>query len=392
MTAVSHKTQNKALVKRQTASTNPGDWDQTLFAASLTLVGFGIIMVASSSMHLNNGIPYLQRHLLALAIGIVAALAIYRTPSTWWYKSSLWLYVAGLILLGLVYIPGLGYSANGAQRWIQIAGFTIQGGELMKLFVVLYLAGYLMRRQDEIAFSLWGFVKPLAMLLAPCILLLLQPDFGAIALLLIITFLLLLLAGASLRWLLVLFITTVGTLAAMIVLSPYRMQRITSFTNPWNDPQGTDYQLSNALIAFGRGEWTGVGLGNGIQKQSYLPEAHTDFVMAVIGEEFGLLGTLVVIGLFSLIIWRAFLIGADARRRHEVYASLVAYGLGIWLGLQAFMNIGVNMGLLPTKGFPLPFLSYGNNSLIVSIIAIAMLLRLHQENSASTHNKRKKRR
>jgi cell division protein FtsW len=297
------------------------------------------------------------------------------------------LYFFGLVLLALVFIPGLGREANGAQRWVAAGPLSLQTSEFMKVFVVLYMSGYMVRRQLEVANSVWGFVKPIILLIMACSLLMFQPDFGTTAVLLMTAFGMLFLGGAPLWQFAALLTLAISALLALIWVSPYRLERVTSFLNPWEHVQDSGYQLAQALIAFGRGEWTGVGLGNGIQKQFYLPEAHTDFVMAVIGEEFGLLGTLLVICMFGIIVWRSYAIGARAEVRGDRYAAYVAYGLGLWLGMQAFVNIGVNVGLLPTKGLTLPFLSYGSNSLIVCCIAIGMLSRVRYENQVAGDGK-----
>jgi cell division protein FtsW len=358
--------------------------DGVLLLAVGLLLGFGVVMVASSSLHLGarsgDALRYVDRHLVALALGVIGALLVYATPTRWWQKGSTWLYFVGLGMLLLVFVPGLGREANGAMRWVAAGPLSLQTSEFMKLFIVMYMAGYVVRRQLEVAHTVWGFIKPLILLLAACALIMLQPDFGTTAVLLATAFGMLFLAGAPL-WQFGLLITlAAGALATLIYVSPYRLARVTSFLNPWEQAQDAGYQLSQALIAFGRGEWTGVGLGNGIQKQFYLPEAHTDFVMAVIGEEFGLLGTLLVVFLFSLVIWRAFAIGVRAEKRDDRFSAHVAYGLGLWIGMQAYINIGVNMGLLPTKGLTLPFISYGSNSLIVCCLAVGMLMRIHHEN------------
>jgi len=361
--------------------------DGLLLAAVSVLIGFGIVMVASASMHLGgqNGdvMRYVNRHLFALLLGLAVGWLVYRTPMHWWQKSSTGLYFFGLVLLALVFIPGLGREANGAQRWVAAGPLSLQTSEFMKVFVVLYMSGYLVRRQLEVANSVWGFVKPIILLIVACSLLMFQPDFGTTAVLLMTAFGMLFLGGAPLWQFAALLTLAIGALLALIWVSPYRLERVTSFLNPWEHVQDSGYQLAQALIAFGRGEWIGVGLGNGIQKQFYLPEAHTDFVMAVIGEEFGLLGTLLVICMFGVIVWRSYAIGACAETRGDRYAAYVAYGLGLWLGMQAFVNIGVNVGLLPTKGLTLPFLSYGSNSLIVCCIAIGMLSRVRYENQAA---------
>ena len=357
--------------------------DGVLLLAVGLLLGFGVLMVASASMHLGarggDAMRYVDRHLLALALGGAGATMVYLTPTQWWEKGSTWLYFLGLGLLLLVFIPGLGREANGAWRWVGVGPMSLQASEFMKLFIVMYMAGYLVRRQLEVAHTIWGFIKPLIVLLAACFLIILQPDFGTTAVLLATAFGMLFLAGAPLWQFGLLISLASAALAALVYYSPYRLARVTSFLNPWEQVQDAGYQLAQALIAFGRGEWTGVGLGNGIQKQFYLPEAHTDFVMAVIGEEFGLVGTLAVIALFSIIIWRAFAIGWAAERRKARYAAYVAYGLGLWLGMQAFINIGVNMGVLPTKGLTLPFVSYGGTALIVCCAMLALVLRVDRE-------------
>jgi cell division protein FtsW len=365
--------------------------DLMLLVSVVALVGLGIVMVASSSLHLaaegGAEMRYVVRHLLALAIGVALALAVFNTPTDWWHKASTPLYFFGLLLLGLVFVPGIGREANGAMRWVAAGPLSLQTSEFMKLVVVLYMAGYLVRRQVEVAHRVWGVIKPIMLLIIACAMLMMQPDFGTTAILLMTAFGMLFLGGAPLWQFAALLALAVGALGLLVWVSPYRLERVTSFLNPWEHVQDSGYQLAQALIAFGRGEWTGVGLGNGIQKQFYLPEAHTDFVMAVVGEEFGLLGTLLIIGLFSVIIWRSYAIGTGAERRQDRFAAYVAYGLGLWLGMQAFVNIGVNVGLLPTKGLTLPFISYGSNSLIVCCMAIGMLMRINRETLSAGHGR-----
>ncbi|MCB1723298.1 MAG: putative lipid II flippase FtsW [Chromatiaceae bacterium] len=358
--------------------------DGVLVAAVTVLIAFGVVMVASASMHVGesggDSLHYVNRHLAALAIGVVFGWLVFRTPTHWWQRWSTVLYFVGFALLLLVFVPGLGREANGALRWVAAGPFSLQTSEFMKVFIVLYMAGYLVRRQVEVAYSVWGFVKPILLLVLACAALMMQPDFGTTTVLLMTAFGMLFLGGAPLWQFASLLTAAIGALVALVWISPYRLARVTSFLDPWEHARDSGYQLTLALIAFGRGEWTGVGLGNGIQKQFYLPAAHTDFVMAVIGEEFGLLGTLLVIGMFGLIVWRAYAIGIAAELRGDRFAAYVAYGIGLWLGMQAFVNIGVNVGLLPTKGLTLPFLSYGSNSLIVCCMAIGMLLRVRYEN------------
>ena len=371
---------------RRRAAAAPS-WELALGAAAFSLIGLGLVMVASASLHLGDRLGdtfhFVSRHLFALVLGTTAALVVVQLPTRWWLRASTPLYFVGLAALLVVLIPGLGKEVNGAVRWIALGPFNLQTSEYMKLFLVLYLAGYLVRRKAEVTHSFWAFFRPMILLLLAAMLLMAQPDFGTAVVLLATALAMLFLGGAPLWQFALLVAGALASLAVLVVVSPYRLERVTSFLNPWSDPFGSGYQLSQALIAFGRGEWFGVGLGNGIQKQFYLPEAHTDFVMAVIGEEFGLLGTLLIVALFSVIIWRAFAIGAAAERRDARYAAYVAYGLGLWIGMQAFINIGVNMGMLPTKGLTLPFISYGSNSLIVCCLAVGMLLRIHAENSRS---------
>ncbi|HEC17695.1 MAG TPA: putative lipid II flippase FtsW [Sedimenticola sp.] len=360
----------------------PLDW--WLIGGAVALLGFGLVMVASASMPIGEkkaGDPfyYLYRHGIATGLGLAGALAVSQIPMARWEKAGPLLYAIGLGLLVLVLIPGVGVKANGAMRWIPLGPFTLQGSEFMKLFLVIYIAGYLARRQVEVAHSFWGFAKPMLLLVVASALIMEQPDFGTMAVLLATALGMLFLGGVAL-WQFALLLGLAGSVLAGLVISyPYRLQRVTAFLNPWADAQNTGYQLSQALIAFGRGEWFGVGLGNGIQKQFYLPEAHTDFLMAVIGEEFGLLGSLMVIGLFALIVWRAFRIGAAAEAQERRFAAYVAYGFGLWIGMQAFINIGVNVGLLPTKGLTLPLMSYGGNSIILACLVIAILARIDWE-------------
>ncbi len=356
-------------------------FDLWLIVAASALLGLGLVMVASASLHRMGDAPfyYVNRHLIALAIGVGAALLVSRLPLGLWQKSGTTLYFLGLLLLLLVLIPGVGREANGAVRWIPLGPFNLQSSEFMKLFTVVYIAGYLVRRREEVASSVWGFVKPMFLLVLACALIMLQPDFGTTAVLLATALGMLFLGGVPV-WQFGILLGLVGSaLAGLVLYSPYRLQRVTAFLDPWADVQDSGYQLAQALIAFGRGEWFGVGLGNGIQKQFYLPEAHTDFLMAVIGEEFGLLGTLTVVLLFSVIVWRAFRIGARAEAMERRFASYVAQGFGLWIGLQAFINIGVNVGLLPTKGLTLPLMSYGGNSIIVACLVISILVRIDYE-------------
>lgn len=357
------------------------DLDYPLIIAAVALLGLGLVMVASASLHRINDAPfyYMNRHLIAIALGLVGCLIVTQIPVAYWERSGALLYFVGLFLLILVLIPGVGREANGATRWIPLGPFNLQSSEFMKLFMVIYIAGYLVRRQLEVALSVWGFIKPMLLLVIACSLIMVQPDFGTTTVILATAMGMLFLGGVPL-WQFAILIGLAGTsLAGLVLLSPYRLQRVTAFLDPWADVENSGYQLAQALIAFGRGEWFGVGLGSGIQKQFYLPEAHTDFLMAVIGEEFGLLGTLVVVALFAVIVWRAFRTGMRAEQLNQRFAAYVAYGLGLWIGMQAFINMGVNVGLLPTKGLTLPLMSYGGNSIIVAMLVVAMLVRIDYE-------------
>lgn len=359
--------------------------DYRLIGASAALLALGLVMVSSCTLHRLETDPfyYVLRHLFAVLTGCVAAIAVYQMPIRLWRPLGGLLYLTGLAMLVLVMVPGVGKEVNGATRWIRVMGISFQTSEFMKLFLIIYLAGYLVRHQGEVIESVWAFIRPILLLTLACALIMWQPDFGTAGVLIATSLGMLFLGGVSLRHFGVLLTLAGGALAALVYVSPYRMERITSFTNPWADVNDSGYQLAQALIAFGRGEWIGVGLGNGIQKQFYLPEAHTDFLMAVIGEELGLVGSLLVIGLFGLIVWRAFAIGAMAERSGNLFAAWLAQGLGLWIGIQALINIGVNMGVLPTKGLTLPLMSYGGNSILVACMAIAILVRIDRENHSA---------
>lgn len=358
--------------------------DGALLWTALLLLGIGLVMMASASLAVAErglGQPYyyFSRQALFVFVGLVAAFLVTRLPLDLFERYGGPLLLATLTLLVLVLIPGLGKEVNGSMRWFSLGPVNVQPSELAKLFTVIFLAGYLVRRGAELREEPLGFVKPMALLALICLLLLLEPDFGTAAVVTVTAMGMLFLAGARLWQFGALVAFMALALAAMAVSSPYRMARITAFVDPWADPYASGFQLTQALIAFGRGEWFGVGLGSSIQKLFYLPEAHTDFLFAVIAEELGLLGTLAVIGLFAFLVVKAFLIGRRAEHAGSPFGAYLAYGLGMWLGLQAFVNIGVNMGLLPTKGLTLPLMSYGGSSLVVSCIAVGLLLRINHE-------------
>lgn len=358
--------------------------DPKLLIAALILLGLGLVMVASSSTSIAerqvaDPLYFFWRQSVYSVLGILAAVAAWKVPLDMLEKTGPVLIILSIVMLVLVLIPGIGKEVNGSIRWINLGVFSLQVSEFVKLFTVIYLAGYMVRHTDEVRERMGGFVRPLLLMLVIAMLLLLEPDYGAVAVLMMTAMGMLWLGGARIFQFVLLFLTMAAALAVIAVLSPYRMERLTAFLNPWADPFNSGFQLTQALIAFGRGEWFGVGLGASVQKLFYLPEAHTDFVFAVLAEELGLFSALIVILLFAYVVVRALIIGRNAEKRDRAFAAYLAYGLGIWIGLQAFINIGVNMGVLPTKGLTLPFMSYGGSSLVVMCMAIALILRVDYE-------------
>ena len=358
--------------------------DHTLLVGVMVLLALGLIMVGSASTSIaerqtGHAFYYLWRQLAYIGIGLGMAGAVLFIPMRVWEKLGLGLILTSVLLLLMVFIPGLGREVNGSLRWIHLGPVNVQVSEFVKLFMILYLAGYLVRHAEAVQASAAGFLRPLGIFLLLAVLLLLQPDYGAMAVLFMTALGLMWLGGARLFQFLLLLLSAAGVLIVLALVSPYRMERLTAFLNPWADPFDSGFQLTQALIAFGRGEWFGVGLGGSVQKLFYLPEAHTDFLFAVLAEELGLMTAVIVIGLFLLIVLRAMAIGRHAEQRELPYQGFVAYGIGIWIGLQAFINLGVNMGILPTKGLTLPFMSYGGSSMVVMCIAIALLFRVDFE-------------
>jgi cell division protein FtsW len=364
------------------------EYDRSLAWAALLLAAAGLIMVYSSSIATsessrftgNNAAWFLARHAVFLAAAVSAAIAVFLVPALWWQKAAPWLFLVGVLMLVAVLVPGVGREVNGARRWLALPVISVQPSELVKLAAVLYAADYTARKHAVMKSFKRGLLPMLAVMLLVSWLLLREPDFGALVVIAVTAFGILFLGGMNGRH----FAALVGMLAAgfavLVVASPYRMQRIFGFMDPWSDAFGKGYQLSHALIAFGRGEWLGVGLGASVEKLHYLPEAHTDFLLAVIAEELGFVGVAVVIALFVWIVARAFAIGRQATLKERHFASLVAQGIGIWVGFQALVNMGVNMGLLPTKGLTLPLMSYGGSGLFVNFVALAILLRIDWEN------------
>ena len=359
-------------------------FDPLLVIVSASLLAIGYVMMASSSLHLGiketgNSLHYPIRQSLHIALGLILGICVAVTPIRVWEKSGQWLFIFGILLLIVVLVPGLGVKVNGSTRWLSIFGMRVQVSEVVKFFSVIYMAGYVTRHQESIRKSIFALFKPIILFSGACILLLMEPDFGSAVVIMIIAMGIMFLAGARLSPFIIL-LSSGSVLAALLVyFEPYRMKRVTSFLNPWADAKDTGYQLVHALISFGRGEWVGVGLGSGIQKLFYLPEAHTDFLFSVIAEELGLLGVLTVIGLFALLVWRTFEIAAAAEKADERFSAFIAYGLGIWFGFQSFVNMGVNMGILPTKGLTLPLMSYGGGSMMIMCCAVALIFRIQSE-------------
>jgi cell division protein FtsW len=350
--------------------------------AALLLIG--LVMVASASIGVSDremGAPfyYFQRQLMFVGLGLVAATVAMAIPTTVWEKYSMVLLGAGIVLLIVVLIPGIGHEVNGSRRWVRLGFMNFQVSELARVLLLTYVASYAVRRADELRSDFKGFMRPVLVLGGAALLLLLEPDFGAATVLLATGIAVLFLAGARITHLLVPIVVGVAWLAALAVTSPYRLRRLVAFRDPWGDPFDSGFQLVQSLIAIGRGEWFGVGLGSSVQKLFYLPEAHTDFVFAVLAEEFGFVGVVVVLSLFALLVGRALTISRNAAHAGLQFQSYVAASIGIWLGLQAFVNIGVNTGLLPTKGLTLPLLSYGGSSMLVTLAWLGLLLRIHHE-------------
>jgi cell division protein FtsW len=364
------------------------EYDQGLVWVTLLLLGVGLVMVYSSSIAIAEGSRasgyqpsyYLMRHSLFVAASMAAAVAVFQVPLRLWQQAAPFLFLCGAALLVLVLIPGIGREVNGSQRWISLHFATLQPSELVKLAVVLYAADYTVRKAAHMHSFRKGFLPLFVVMLVVGWLLLREPDFGAFVVITVIAMGILFLGGMSWRLFAGLVVLLLAGFVLLIVTSPYRLQRIVGFMDPWADAYGRGYQLSHALIAFGRGEWLGVGLGASIEKLFYLPEAHTDFLLAVIAEELGFVGVAAIIFGFAWIVMRAFVIGRRATSLERYFPALVAQGIGLWIGVQAIINIGVNTGMLPTKGLTLPLVSFGGSALVSICCAIAILLRVDWEN------------
>ncbi|MDH5359406.1 MAG: putative lipid II flippase FtsW [Gammaproteobacteria bacterium] len=372
-----------AASRSQAVNGEQSRFDMPLFWSLLFLIGLGLVMVASASIDiadrkLGEPLYYLIRQLIFVGIGLSVAWAALRLDLGFWQHSGTSLLIFGFVLLILV--PLIGREINGSVRWLHVGPFNVQPSELFKLFMIIYLADYMERRTEEVTTTAAGFLKPMALLGLAAFLLLLEPDFGSAAVLSATVLGMLFLGGVRLRLYGLLVLVVAAVVAALIISAPYRMQRLTAFMNPWDDPFNSGFQLTQALIAIGQGEWLGAGLGGSIQKLFYLPEAHTDFLFAVMAEELGLVGSVIVIVVFSFAVWRILCIGKRANEAGKLFQAYMSYGIGLWFGMQAFINIGVNMGVLPTKGLTLPLMSYGGSSIVVMCLALALVLRVDYEN------------
>ena len=370
-------------------------YDASLAWTTLLLLAFGLVMVYSASIAMseasthtgNRAWYFLMRHGMFVVVGLAAAAVAFQVPVKAWQRLAPWLFIAGAVLLVLVLVPGIGKSVNGSRRWLSLFVVNVQPSEFMKLVVVLYAASYAVRRATFLHAEqplkqtlIRGFLPLFAVMVCVGGLLLLEPDFGAFVVIVAIAFGILFLGGLDWRLFLGLLLLLPVALGAILIAAPYRLQRLTAFLDPWSDPLGKGYQLSHSLIAFGRGEWFGVGLGSSVEKLLFLPEAHTDFLLAVVAEELGFAGVAFVIALFIWLLYRAYAIGRQAAHLERPFAALVAQGIGVWIGVQTFINIGVNVGVLPTKGLTLPLLSFGGSGIVANCIALAILMRIDFEN------------
>jgi cell division protein FtsW len=361
--------------------------DPVLAWSAAALLAFGLVMVYSASIvtaedEVFTGYQadyFLIRHTIFLVVGVAAGLAAFRVPMVRWQRMAPWLFLIGVLLLLVTLVPGIGHKVGGARRWLPLGPVNLQASELMKLFVVIYAADYTVRKLDVMSSFKKGFMPMMGVILFVGCLLLFEPDFGAFVVVAIIAFGVLFLGGVNIRLFFLLGAAALIGFIILIWISPYRRDRIFSFMNPWDDPFNKGYQLTHALMAFGRGEWLGVGLGAGFEKQFYLPESHTDFLLAVIAEELGFIGVAAVILLFAFLIQRAFVIGREAIRLERYFSGLAAQAIGLWIGGQALISMGVNMGALPTKGLTLPLMSYGGSGLLVNCLALGILLRIDWE-------------
>jgi cell division protein FtsW len=363
-------------------------FDRILLYVTAGILLLGLVMMTSASISIadrqnHEPLYFLERQAIGVVLGLLAALIAMAIPTPVWERMALPLLFLAFLLLIVVLIPGVGHEVNGSQRWLRAGVFNFQASEIARVLLLTYLASYVVRRQTEVKESLNGFLKPFGVLIAAAALLLIEPDFGAATVLIATGLGVLFVAGVKIRYFIGLVTLVAGALGVLAVTSPYRLQRLISFLNPWADPFNTGFQLVQSLIAIGRGEMFGVGLGASVQKMFYLPEAHTDFVFAVLAEELGLAGVVVTLALFLILVWRAFHISRLAADAGLAFQAYCAAGFGVWLGLQTAINIGVNMGILPTKGLTLPLMSYGGSSILVTLGWLGLLMRIHHEASVS---------
>ena len=353
-------------------------------AAIIALMVLGTVMVSSASISVADrdmGEPlfYLSRQLGGLLVGCVVALTAMLIPTKVWFRLNWLLLLGSMTLLIAVLLPGFGHTVNGSTRWLEIGPLTFQSSEPARLCLLLYLASYVVRHQQELGASLLGFLKPMLVVTLACVLLLAEPDFGAAVVLTVTSLGLLFVGGARLRDFALSFLVALVALSTLAFSSSYRMQRLTAFLDPWADPYASGFQLTQSLIAIGRGDWFGVGLGDSVQKLFYLPEAHTDFVFAVLAEELGFVGVTLTVFLFGVIVFRAVALGPRAAALGMPFHGLVSTGLALTIGLQALINMGVNTGLLPTKGLTLPLISYGRTSAVITLLSLGLLIRIQHE-------------
>lgn len=362
-----------------------------LIACFFLLIG-GIVMLASASMPLSMkevGYPYdyVNKQLFAISLGLFGGLIAFLIPTQFWERLGILLPLLSLFLLASVFLPGLGWTANGSTRWLAIPGLpNIQVIDPARLLLMMYIAGYCFRQQENVKDNFMSFIKPMIFIIPACFLLLLQPDFGSTVIILSVTAGLFFLAGFKMRYFILLVLLLLSAFALLIYIAPYRMARLAYFLEPWNDPLGKGYQLTNSLIAIGSGGLFGLGLGESVQKLFYLPEAHTDFIFAIIAEELGLLGTIMLLSLYGLLISRIFAIGFMALNAKRVFQSYLCMAVGLWLAMQVIINLGVNMGILPTKGLTLPLISYGSSSISMTLVTLAIVLKIGYENPRQKKN------
>ena len=362
-----------------------------LIACFFLLIG-GIVMLASASMPLSMKeveypYDYVNKQLFAISLGLFGGLIAFLIPTQFWERLGILLPLLSLFLLASVFLPGLGWTANGSTRWLAIPGLpNIQVIDPARLLLMMYIAGYCFRQQENVKDNFMSFVKPMIFIIPACFLLLLQPDFGSTVIILSVTAGLFFLAGFKMRYFILLVLLLLSAFALLIYIAPYRMARLAYFLEPWNDPLGKGYQLTNSLIAIGSGGLFGLGLGESVQKLFYLPEAHTDFIFAIIAEELGLLGTIMLLSLYGLLISRIFAIGFMALNAKRVFQSYLCMAVGLWLAMQVIINLGVNMGILPTKGLTLPLISYGSSSISMTLVTLAIVLKIGYENPRQKKN------